>query len=249
METLVGPTHRFLLIALALLCAPISAEAQWRPPYPGYYPYRYSADSDLRFSVKPKEASVYVDGYFAGHVDDFDGAFQRLHVAPGEHEIVVFLDGYRSLRQRLYLSPNKTRKIEGTLERLAADDPPEEPPVPTDRPDHRSDNDRMPAPRPLPGDARGRVPDNRQPAREPPAPPASTTMGSISLRVQPSGTTVLIDSERWEGPADAERLIVQVPEGRHTIVVERDGFNRVVTDVDVRRGQTVPVNISLTRAP
>ena len=39
------------------------------------------------------------------------------------HEIVVYLDGYRSLRQRLYVSPNSTRKIEGTLEKLAAGEP------------------------------------------------------------------------------------------------------------------------------
>ena len=41
----------------------------------------------MRFDVKPNDASVYVDGYYAGVVDDFDGAFQRLRTAPGGHEI------------------------------------------------------------------------------------------------------------------------------------------------------------------
>ena len=44
-------------------------------------------DGSLRLKVKPREASVYVDGYFAGRVDDFDGMFQRLQdrigAAPG----------------------------------------------------------------------------------------------------------------------------------------------------------------------
>src|SRR5215210_4971661 len=95
-------TFVVLLLTLAL---PMSASAQWR--YPPYYPaYRYAEpESNLRVNVQPKEASVYVDGYFAGTVEEFDGRFQRLHVLPGEHEIVVYLEGYRSLKQRLYLSP------------------------------------------------------------------------------------------------------------------------------------------------
>ena len=32
--------------------------------------------------VDPAEARVYVDGYYAGTVDDFDGLFQRLNVSP-----------------------------------------------------------------------------------------------------------------------------------------------------------------------
>ena len=49
-------------------------------PY-GYPPYRGYAWIPARRSgieVKPKEAEVYVDGYYAGIVDDFDGTFQRL---------------------------------------------------------------------------------------------------------------------------------------------------------------------------
>jgi hypothetical protein len=73
--------------------------------------------------------------------------------------------------------------------------------------------------------------------------------GTLSIRVQPGGATIFIDGERWAGPAnDDERLIVQVPEGRHTVAVERDGFDRFVTEIDVRQGQTAPVNISLTQA-
>jgi hypothetical protein len=66
--------------------------------------------------------------------------------------------------------------------------------------------------------------------------------------VQPGGAALLIDGERCTGPADAdERLIIQVPEGRHRIEAERDGYERFVTEIDVRRGETEPVNISLTR--
>jgi hypothetical protein len=49
-------------------------------PYYPYYPYGYPYDpvsSSVRLDVKPQAAEVYVDGYRAGTVDDFDGVFQR----------------------------------------------------------------------------------------------------------------------------------------------------------------------------
>jgi hypothetical protein len=104
------------------------------PPYP-YAPYRLMADADLKVDVTPKEAVVYVDGYLAGIVDDFDGVFQRLRLEPGGHEIVVFKEGYRSLRQKLYLSPGGTRRLSGSLEPLRAGEPDEAPPVPAAPPD------------------------------------------------------------------------------------------------------------------
>jgi hypothetical protein len=99
------------------------------PPYPPG-PYRLMADADLKVTVTPKDAAVYVDGYLAGIVDDFDGVFQRLRLEPGGHEIVVFKEGYRSLRQKLYLSPGSTRRVSGSLEPLAAGEPDEAPPAP-----------------------------------------------------------------------------------------------------------------------
>src|SRR6185436_1225026 len=37
----------------------------------------FDDDGALRIKVKPREASVYVDGYYAGKVDDFDGLLQK----------------------------------------------------------------------------------------------------------------------------------------------------------------------------
>jgi hypothetical protein len=72
--------------------------------------------------------------------------------------------------------------------------------------------------------------------------------GSLILRVQPSGTDVLIDGDRWAGPSSGDdRLVVQVSEGRHRIEVTRDGYVAFTTEVDVPRGQSVPVNVSLAR--
>jgi hypothetical protein len=204
--------------------------------------------------VKPKQASVYVDGYFAGKVDDFDGVFQRLHVPPGQHEIVIYFDGYRSLKQRLYLSPDATRTLDGQLERLAPGEAQEPPPQPeaqartappqeTYRTVPPPPGRRGPRPMPLPPG-----PSDQPPQRGPAAPAgAPSRYAALSFSVQPEGVAIRIDGERWDGPSGDERLIVQVPEGHHTIEVEREGYDRFTTEIDVRAGETRTLNVSLRK--
>ena len=40
--------------------------------------YGRGEQGNLKLKVKPRAAKVYVDGYFVGMVDEFDGAFQKL---------------------------------------------------------------------------------------------------------------------------------------------------------------------------
>ena len=42
----------------------------WGYPYGGY---RWANEASLRLDVKPRDAQVYVDGYYAGIVDQYDG--------------------------------------------------------------------------------------------------------------------------------------------------------------------------------
>jgi hypothetical protein len=237
------------LVILWAMSPTVTTSAQIRYPMPGPNPYGYrygEPESSVQLSVTPKEAAVYVDGYYAGLVDDFDGAFQRLHVTAGAHEIVVYLDGYRSLRQSLFLSPNATRRIRATLERLGPGEPNEPLPVPAGPPE------RQPAPSgPGQPPRRGaQLPPGRQPppGRQAPPPDAPTaTLGTVSIRVQPAGAEVLIDGERWSGPDGEARLIVQLSEGRHVVELRRSGYRTHTTEVEIRRGETTSVNVSLTR--
>jgi len=99
----------------------------WGYPYPFYspwypygYPYYYDAfNASLKLEVTPKNAEVYVDGYLAGIVDDFDGVFQRLKVRPGTHEIVLWLEGYRTVQQQLHLATDTGKRIKFAMEALA----------------------------------------------------------------------------------------------------------------------------------
>jgi hypothetical protein len=94
----------------------------WGPwyPYINAYPYNVRPQADIRTRVTPKYGEVYVDGYYAGHADDFDGVFKRLHVAPGGHSITFHLEGFRTVTENVFVRPDATFKMNATMERLAA---------------------------------------------------------------------------------------------------------------------------------
>ena len=71
----------------------------WYGWFPTYAPSAYGSDNSggLKLKVKPADASVYVDGFYAGIVDDFDGAFQRLRLDRGPHRIEMRQQNYQPL--------------------------------------------------------------------------------------------------------------------------------------------------------
>jgi hypothetical protein len=209
----------------------------WGPyGYPGYY----DDSGELRLEIEPKEAQVYVDGYFAGIVDDFDGTFQRLRMSPGGHELEVYLKGYQLLKKTLYLGARQATTIKGQLVALAAGEAQEGPPQPVPQPGEAPGRPGAPAYPAEPWRPAAQAPPDDRPADQ------GRGFGSLVFRVQPAGAEVTIDGERWQGPAEAaERLVVQVSEGSHRIEIRKDGFSPFTTTVQVRRGETMPVNVSL----
>jgi hypothetical protein len=196
-------------------------------PY-GYYGRLDELTSAVRLDVTPRTAEVFVDGYRAGTVDDFDGIFQRLRLRPGEHDLTVHLDGYRTLHERVYLSTGADERIRHTMVPLPAGESQEPRPEPPARAE--------PPARPDP------------PARAVPSESAAP-FGSLSIRVQPVDAEILIDGERWTGPATQERLVVQLSGGRHRVEVRREGHESYSSDVNVRAGEAATLNISLPRRP
>jgi hypothetical protein len=211
--------------------------AQW-PPY--YYGRGFDISASLRLQVSPRQAEVFVDGYYAGTVDDFDGVFQRLHLEPGEHDLEVFLPGHRSLQQRVYLQPGRTFSVRHAMEPLAAGDPE---PVRPSGGSARPPNPQATSPRSVPP-VRPRDPD-RGPGREPAA-GTRAEFGSLSLRVQPGDATITIDGEAWESSGDNERFIVQLGAGVHNVEIRKDGYRTYITDVTVRPDDTTTLNVALT---
>jgi len=226
---------------------------QYPYPYPPPYPYAYHAyapDASIRLDVKPKQSEVYVDGYYAGIVDDFNGTFQRLRVEPGEHEIELWLAGYHTVRQKVRLSQDNTFKIKYQMVPLGSGQPPEEKPQPIAPPPDEGNQQPQMLQQPRSGQPMGRGPTTRpMPPPDYPQPPpgrqATSAHGTLAIRVQPADAEISIDGEPWRAPSGQERLTVDVPEGSHTVEIRKAGFRTYVTQVDVHRGQTTPLNVSL----
>jgi hypothetical protein len=185
----------------------------------------YDDESSLRLQVTPRETEVFVDGYFAGTVDDFDGRFQRLHIQPGEHELILYLDGHRKVTQQVLIQPRKSFRIRYTMVQLAAGETPEP----------------RPAWPPKPPAAERAQPVERDAAV------AATGYGALAIRVQPVDAELLIDGQRWERSSDREPLVVQLAAGEHMVEVRREGYRSYTRQVEIKGGETSPINVSLSR--
>jgi hypothetical protein len=93
-------------------------------PWYGGYPtapqasYTSSDEGALKLKIRPRDAEVYVDGYFVGVVDDFDGMFQKLHIESGAHRIAVHAAGYEQLEFEVRITPDHTTTYTGELKKI-----------------------------------------------------------------------------------------------------------------------------------
>lgn len=216
-------------------------------PYPFYaqpYPYyRYYPDyrGSARLQVQPRETQVYIDGYFVGTVDDFDGWLQRLHVEPGEHDLELYLEGHRPFRQQVLFRPGATLKIAHVMQPLGPGESPGARPVPSPRAAQPQPGAGAPVPAPRRGEP--------MPLPRRGAPPAqaveSQTYGAVAIRVQPADAEVIVDGERWESP-DAGDLTLQLAEGSYRVEIRKEGFRPYSATVSIRSGETTSLNVSLS---
>jgi hypothetical protein len=174
-------------------------------------------------------------------VDDFDGVFQRLRLRPGGHEITIYLDGYRTITENIYLSSGSDRKIRLTMARVREGERSEPPPAPAEA-TAETDDPRDPSQRMIP--RRPGLPRSEPSERQPAA-----RFGTLSIRVQPADAELFVDGERWEAPAGSARVEIELPEGRHRLEVRKAGFSTYAEDVLIRRGATLTLNVSLATGP
>jgi hypothetical protein len=207
--------------------------SQWGP-----YPYRYDLSGSLRLQVEPRETEVFIDGYYAGQVDDFDGIFQRLRLEPGDHELELYLPGHRTVVRKVYLQPGRTFRIRHDMEPLGPGDPIPARPTGATLPEYDPRGPLDPRPQaPLPRANEGRRQDV----------PGDSQFGELSLRVQPADAEILIDGERWDAAPGSERLTVQLGAALHRLEIRKAGYRSYFTDVTIRGNETLTLNVALTR--
>lgn len=224
----------------------------------GYgYPYVYhsSPHSDagaLRLLVDPEDTKVYLDGYYAGEVDDFDGMFQRLYASPGRHEVTLKRDGYRTHRVRVYVGEESTVKIRHDMEKGSGPDTMEDLAgerglYEERRPESRRDEDG--------NDAYDDRPPARQGERD--LPPAgvlqapspggdhSSTPGLLVIDVSPNDASVYVDG-RFIGNARQTGEIELAP-GPHRVEIVRPGYGTAEREFTIEAGRTQRLEVSLRR--
>ncbi|MCY3843482.1 MAG: PEGA domain-containing protein [Acidobacteria bacterium] len=98
------------------------AAAHWYPGYDYYGGYGYHPTDlhtgFLRLKVRPRQAQVFVDGYFVGVVNEFDGVFQRLRLEEGPHQVEIVHPGFEPLELDVLIVPGEKITFEGDLIRL-----------------------------------------------------------------------------------------------------------------------------------
>jgi len=63
-----------------------------------------SVFSEIKLSVAPDRAAVFVDGLYVGHVGEFGGLAKSSLVAPGHRKITISLPGYQSFNTEVDLA-------------------------------------------------------------------------------------------------------------------------------------------------
>jgi hypothetical protein len=211
--------------------------------YGGYYGYPWGwggggtiyhriehESGSVRVLVDPAEARVYVDGYYAGTVDDYDGLFQRLSVSSGRHEIALKLEGYKTHRMKVYVAPDSTLKLHYDLQKgvgesfedLSKDAPESEPRRDEEQERRWSESE-------------ARVEKDEMTA----------IGGRLELSIRPEDASVYVDGA-FRGSA-REASTLRLAPGQHRIEVVRPGYRTLEKQVDIAPGQTTDVKVELER--
>jgi PEGA domain len=91
---------------------------------PGARPPAITAE--LKLTVEPGRAAVFIDNNYAGHVSEFGGALHSLLISPGKHRIKVALPGYQTFETEVALlagqkSEVKTELVKGSIEQASSE--------------------------------------------------------------------------------------------------------------------------------
>ncbi len=227
--------------------------------YGSYYGYGYG---EIRLEIKPKTAKVYVDGNYAGVVDDYDGWYQHLNVEPGKHRIVVRETGYVPYAETVGPLPGNNYHIKVQMqpgEDVIQEQDMRLDPKEYDYPDRQRDDqyrnrnprpygnqqqpDREPSPAPNDYDRNDqyqqyqndRDRDNQYQSDRPP----------FILQVEPRDATVYIDGNYY-GNADTDRsgeVQVLLPPGMHRVEVVRPGYESFSQDVDTGKESRLVIKL------
>jgi hypothetical protein len=71
--------------------------------------------AEIKISVNPDRAAVFLDGLYVGHAAEFGGVAKSLIVAPGHRKITISLPGYETFSTEVDLAPKQKFEIKTDL--------------------------------------------------------------------------------------------------------------------------------------
>ena len=76
-----------------------------------------TVSAEVKLSIDPDRAAVFVDEQFAGHAHEFGGAGRAMLLSPGKHHIKISLPGYQSFETEIEVRANQKYDIKTQLPR------------------------------------------------------------------------------------------------------------------------------------
>jgi hypothetical protein len=189
----------------------------------------------IETDVRPKKATVRLDGEEIGQARDYNGTWNYLWLEPGEHVLEFEYPGHMSLRVDIDLGAGEYRRIVDRLQKGEGLDPRSSP-------------------------ARDRAPRQRAP-REDPTPRGeghriverprhlTTQMrkGFLRFRIEPGDAAVYLDGEFLAAAGELARLhgAVPVAPGEHLVEAARPGLPSRSVIVIVEAGEAAIAELDL----
>jgi len=79
-----------------------------------------------------------------------------------------------------------------------------------------------------------------------PARAQSSDFGTIAISYRPVNAVIYVDGERWASPTPGGPVVIQLLPGRHEVELRAPNHRWYATVVEVRAGQSTPLNVSLS---
>jgi hypothetical protein len=218
-------------------------------PYP-HRTYRgggYDAGA-LDLDVSPARTQVYLDGERVGTVDNFDGWPQYLWLEEGTYDLVLYLDGYKTLARQVTIYPGVVQGMNDELEPGPSTRPEDIPSTSTERRDERLRRERELQAETADADEdwRDRVRRERYRTDEG-VRDVRREAGHLRLSIEPADASVYLDG-RFVGTADELSSLsagLLVDPGEHTLSVVRPGHKAVDRELTVDPGEELEVEVEL----
>ncbi len=233
--------------------------------YPGgYYDYDRDRAGALDFDVAPARAEIYLDGQYVGKVDGFDGWPRYLWLPKGTYDVVLYLDGYKTVARQISVYPGSVIQIDDRLEPGDSVRPEDLVSKSTERRDERMRYEKERRERIDRGESgdddyeenwrdrvrrdRVRMRDHDRDGREADEDgDRSSRKGRLVLDVEPEDASVYLDG-RFVGTGSELALMrdgLPVTPGEHRLAIVRPGRKAEEREFDVEAGEEVEIEVEL----